>query len=85
MSFKMEGWYVYSVVLFLIIAAIVVGLALFYSRRIPGDFCTLSCGDMVCELNICRVDSGGSCGQSSDCISGDVCTANKCITIEANQ
>ncbi len=84
MSFKMEGWYIYSVVLFLIIAAIIIGLALFYSRKVPGDFCTSSCDDMVCELNICRVDSGGSCKQSSDCISGDVCTANTCITIEAN-
>ncbi len=78
----MEGWYIYSVVLFLIVAAIIIGLALFYSRKLPGDFCTSSCGDMICELNICRVDSGGSCSQSSDCISGDVCTADKCITIE---
>ena len=75
-------WKGYAIIFFLIIAAIIIGIIVFYSRKTPGDPCTGGCNSMVCELNQCKVSTGGGCDISSDCISGDSCNdINICVTI----
>ncbi len=75
------GWIFYSVILFLIVGAIIIGFAIFYSSKRPGDFCETECGNMSCQLNKCKVNTGDDCNLSSDCVSGDLCTSSTCVTI----
>ena len=79
----MNPWHAYALVLFILAAVIIVAIALFYTQKRPGDFCELSCGTMVCELNVCKVATGGTCDIPSDCIAGDSCSNKICVTVRA--